>query len=137
MKRFVLDASVALGWIIDRPAPAEHARQVLLQGGRAVVPSLFHLEVANGLAVAVRRRILDRRDTDEGLQLLERLIAQAVETESELVSAREALTTARVFGVSAYDGIYLELARRLELPFATVDKPLRAAATKAGVELLR
>jgi len=38
--------------------------------------------------------------------------------------------------LTAYDATYLELALRRGLPLATRDKPLAAAAQKAGVELL-
>ncbi len=37
--------------------------------------------------------------------------------------------------LTAYDATYLELALRRGLPLATRDKPLAAAAQKAGVEL--
>ena len=60
MTRFVLDASVALAWFLDNPQPpnATQVRQSLLGGARAMVPALWHLEFANGLAVAERRRVL-------------------------------------------------------------------------------
>jgi len=35
--------------------------------------------------------------------------------------------------LTVYDACYLELARREGLPLATLDKSLRAAATKAGI----
>ena len=56
MKNFVLDASVALGWILDNPVPrlATRAKQALLSGTRAVVPALWHLEIAKSLIVAER-----------------------------------------------------------------------------------
>jgi predicted nucleic acid-binding protein len=49
---------------------------------------------------------------------------------------REALATARGFQLSAYDAVYLELARDEAIALATLDKSLRSAATKAGVELV-
>ena len=57
MKTFVLHASVALGWTLDNPLPvsAAQAKQALLSGARALVPALWHLEIANGLVVAERR----------------------------------------------------------------------------------
>jgi len=39
-------------------------------------------------------------------------------------------------GLTAYDATYLELAIRLELPLATLDAKLGAAAKRAGVKLL-
>ena len=138
MKHFVLDASVALGWTLDSPAPASatRAKQALLSGTRAVAPALWHLEIANGLAVAERRGILTSSDAMLALLQLEQLCAQALEIEADIVPMRQALTTARAYQLSAYDSIYLDLALRAKLPLATLDVALRKAAGKAGVELL-
>jgi predicted nucleic acid-binding protein len=138
LTRFVLDASVALRWFLANPVPA-YARQVrrlMLEGARAVVPALWHLEMANGLAVAERRGILTAVDVDQSLGDIEQLLGQAIESDSGLVSARQALATARAFRLSGYDAVYLDVARRERLPLATLDAELRAAATQAGVALL-
>jgi predicted nucleic acid-binding protein len=136
--RFVLDASVALRWFLSDPVPtyARQVRRLMLDGARAVVPALWHLEMANGLAAAERRGILTPVDIDRSLGDIERLLGQAIETDSALVSARQALATARAFRLSAYDAVYLDVARRERLPLATLDKKLRAAAKQAGVALL-
>jgi predicted nucleic acid-binding protein len=39
-------------------------------------------------------------------------------------------------GLTLYDAAYLELAQRLNLPLATLDQELRAAAASLGVTLL-
>jgi predicted nucleic acid-binding protein len=138
LTRFVLDASVALRWFLSDPVPA-YARQVrrlMLDGAQAMVPALWHLEMANGLAVAERRGILSAADVDQSLSDIERLLGQAVETDPALVSARQALTTARAFRLSGYDAVYLDVAPRERLPLATLDEELRAAARQAGVALL-
>jgi predicted nucleic acid-binding protein len=136
---FVLDASVALRWFLDHPVPAyaNKVKQFFLKGVRAVVPALWHLEMSNGLAVAERRSILTSADVDQALIDIEQLVAQAVDINSDVVSARQALITARGFHLSAYDAVYLDLARRERLPLATLDDKLRAAAARAGVELFR
>jgi predicted nucleic acid-binding protein len=139
LTRFVLDASVALRWFLSDPIPA-YARQVrrlALEGARAVVPALWHLEMANGLAAAERRGILTPAHVDQSLDDIERLLGQAIESDSGLVSPRQALATARAFRLSGYDAVYLDLARRERLPLATLDEELRAAARQAGVALLR
>jgi len=138
MKRFVLDASVALAWFLDRPiAPyADHIRHLLLNDNRAVVPALWQLEMANGFIVAERRGVLTRSDTVEALQNLDLVIAQAIENSLEFVSMRRALHAGREFGLPAYDAVYLETAIGQDLPIATLDRQLKAAASKAGVEVL-
>jgi len=136
---FVLDASVALRWFLDHPMPpfANRVKQHLLKGARAVVPALWHLEMSNGLVVAQRRSILTAADVDQAVIDLEQFVAQAVDTETSIVSARQSLGTARAFQLSAYDSVYLDLARSQRLMLATLDDRLRAAATQAGVSLLR
>jgi predicted nucleic acid-binding protein len=138
MKTFVLDASVALGWTLDNPVPASatRAKQALLSGTRAVVPALWHLEIANGLVVAERRGILTSSDAMLALLQLQQLCAQALEVEADIVAMRQAFITARTYQLSAYDSVYLDLALRVRLPLATLDVHLRKAAGKAGVELL-
>jgi predicted nucleic acid-binding protein len=136
---FVLDASVALRWFLDRRVPpyANRVKQSLMKGNRAVVPALWHLEMSNGLAVAERRSILTYTDVERALLDVEQLLAQAIDTSSALVSARQALVMARAFKLSAYDAVYLDLARRERLPLASLDERLRAAAKQADVQLFR
>lgn len=139
MTRFVLDASVALRWFLSSPVPAyaHRVRRRMLDGAQAVVPALCHLEMANGLAVAERRGFVTLADADQSLTDIDGLLGQAIESDPALVSVRQALTTARTFQLSAYDAVYLNLARRERLPLATLDEDLRAAAAQAGVALVR
>ena len=139
MTSFVLDASVALAWVLDNPVPvyALEVRQELFRGKRGLVPALWHLEIANGLAMAERRRDLSVADVEDALKQIEATAASKVETRVDLVPARDALASARAFQLTAYDAIYLELARREGLALATLDKGLREAAKKAGVALLK
>ncbi len=135
---FVLDASVSLRWFLDHPVPsyANRIKQLLISGSSAVVPALWHLEMANGLVVAQRRGVLNASDADRSLLDLEQLLAQVIQSDVTLVSIRQSLLTARKFQLSSYDAAYLETAQRGNLPLATLDQPLRAAAKQAGVETI-
>lgn len=139
MSSFVLDASVSLRWFLDNPLPpyAKRVMQLVIKGQRAVVPALWHLEMSNGLAVAQRRSILTSADVEDALSHLEQLLARAIDTDSALISVRQSLSTARAFQLSAYDAVYLDLARREKLPLASLDARLRSAAKPAGVPLVR
>lgn len=138
MTGFVLDASVALRWFLDHPMPpyANRVKQFFLKGVRAVVPALWHLEMSNGLAVAERRAVLTTADVDQAVIDIEQIAAASIDIDGSVVSARQALATARAFQLSAYDAVYLDLARRERLRLATLDDRLRAAAPRAGVQLL-
>lgn len=139
MSSFVLDASVALRWFLDNPLPsyAKRVREIVLKGQRAVVPALWHLEMSNGLAFAERRSILTGADVEHALLNIEQLQARAIDTDSALISVRQSLSTARAFQLSAYDAVYLDLARREKLPLASLDERLRSAAKAAGISLVR
>ena len=136
MNYLVLDASTALGWMIDAPAPLVSLRALhLLQSGTiGVVPELWYYEVSNALIMAERRGRATAQLVAAHVDDIERLAAfleVSPTTPSALVAA------ARQSGLTAYDAAYFELALRRNLPLATLDDKLRAAAQKAGVELLR
>jgi len=138
VRRFVLDASVALAWFLDRPTPpyADRVRHLLLRGDRAVVPALWYLEVANGFIVGERRGLLTPLDTADALHHLGIVLAQAIDTSQDPVAMGPVITAARKFHLTAYDAIYLETSLQQKLPLATLDKQLLAAASKAGVEIV-
>lgn len=137
MIRFVLDASVALAWFVDNPvAPyATEVRKSLATDARAVVPGLWHLEMANGFAVAERRGILTSANSKAGITVIEQLLTQAIESGADFTPIRRVLAIAHTFNLTAYDAVYLDTARRERLPLASLDRKLLAAARQAGVEL--
>ena len=138
MKAFVLDASIALLWFVDDPVPIEavRARETILRGGRAIVPSLWLLEMANGLVMAEHRGKLVEDDIENACRQLEAILSQSIEVFTEWPGPREAIRSARVHKLSIYDSLYLELARRERLSLATLDKNLGTAAGSAGVHLI-
>jgi len=101
------------------------------------VPALWQLEVTNVLAAVQRRGVLSAAEVEEGLRYFEGFLAAQAEIICAFPSMREILRLARELGLTSYDVLYLELARREGLPLATLDRGLRAAAAKAGVALLK
>jgi predicted nucleic acid-binding protein len=133
---FVIDASVALAWCFDDEATAA-SRALLDRFGqeRAEVPSLWHLELANALALSERRRRITAARVSEFIDLIDGLpIVVDPETPARALGA--VLALARREGLSAYDASYLELAMRRGVPLATKDGPLAQAAQRVGVSLL-
>ncbi|MGA6980404.1 MAG: type II toxin-antitoxin system VapC family toxin [Candidatus Sulfotelmatobacter sp.] len=139
MRRFVLDASVSLAWFLDEPVPdlARRVRSALENGARALVPSLWYLEVANGFAIGERRGLLNPSQSQRCLDDIQKPLADAIDSSANLVSGRLALSVARTFRLTAYDAAYLEMARQEQIPLATLDKALIAAAANVGVPLFR
>lgn len=138
MIRFVLDASVALSWLIDHPTSsyATYVKRLLLRGSEAIASPLWELEVANGLVKAERRGMLTSSDSITLLQNLE-VVLRSIEITSRNASTKYIFSIARTFELSAYDAVYLDLAREEHLPIATLDRDLAAAAKRTGIPLLR
>ena len=127
---------MAITWLFEDETTAE-ARAILLRavhdGG--VVPSLWRLEVANTLRLAVRRKRCDEEFLRQAVAYLEQLpIEDDGDTSRYAWSAT--LELARVDGLTVYDAAYLELALRRNLPLATGDKALIAAGKRHGLEVL-
>lgn len=133
---FVVDASLALAWHFEDEV-SEYADRVLerLREDRAVVPSIWPLEVANGLLVAERRGRLSHARLARAVELFQELPIFVFEVGAQ-VALGSVLELGRVHGLSAYDAAYLELAMREGLPLATQDDALRLAAERAGVPLV-
>lgn len=136
-REFVLDCSATLTWVFaDEANPACDALlRDLEAGARAAVPSLWHLELANVLAGALRRGRIDQAGVEAFLGLLGAYAIHVDARTSERAWSKT-LDLAVQHGLSTYDAAYLELALRLDLPLATLDADLVRAATAAGVPLL-
>jgi len=114
-------------------------RQRLAEGERAIVPALWAIEMANVLAKAVRHGTLSTEDAENGVAQLQILLIPGPKIEVDLTapSVWNVYDAAQRHQLSGYDACYLKLAQEQGLPLATLDKGLRAAATRAGVALLK
>jgi predicted nucleic acid-binding protein len=101
----------------------------------AVAPPLWRLEVANVLEMNVRRGRHGRDFRDTNLLDLTQLRIR-IDTDCEKFLWGATLELAERHRLTLYDAIYLELAKRLSLPLATLDRQLRSAATMEQVVLL-
>jgi len=136
MNAVVVDASVALAWCFDDEASAgtETVLDIVRQSG-ALVPGLWHLEVANALIQAERRGRNIPGGVPARLEYIGRLPID-IDTDTSRRAWRETLALARAEGLTTYAAAYLELALRRGLALATKDNALMAAATKSGVAVL-
>ena len=123
---FVLDASVALGWVVARQA-STYGRRMRLRA-----PGLWRLEVANALRSLERRRNLSSDAADAAIDILSRMQPVIHEATMPLV---DLLRLARKYDLSSYDASYLALALELRMPIACGDGALKSVLTKAGVKL--
>ena len=136
---FVLDASVTLCWLFldSKPADRAYALKILDSMKEAetkgLVPATWGLEVANVIAKAEIRGLLNEAQSEAFLEMLGSVdIGADAATFSRALS--DTLEIARRYRLSAYNASYLELALRLGLPLATLDQDLQKATHKAGVK---
>jgi predicted nucleic acid-binding protein len=130
---FVLDSSVALGaFFHDEQDAYSLAVWQSLAEARAVVPALWHLEMGNILARALKAGRISAGALEESWQQLACVGLQTVPVEGE---ARHWTQRAADWGLSAYDACYLDTALQQRLPLATKDKLLAHAARRVGVPL--
>lgn len=130
MNRFVVDASVAVKWLVlfSREPLAGEAQRYLDR--RAVgeiallVPDLFWLEVANVLWKAARRRMCQPTEAEAALETLKAL---DLPTLSSAALVTPALSIALQHDRSVYDSVYIALAVRMNAQFVTADEKLANA----------
>ncbi len=131
---FILDASVAAGWAFDdETLPLPRIALDRLENDRAMAPALWWFEILNILTVNERRGRLSQATVTKFLNLVRKLGIEIDRDPDEGVI----LSLARIHRLTAYDAAYLELALRLDLPLATLDRELADAALREGVSLLK
>ena len=125
---FILDASVAGAWLLEETTdPFSERMLARLEDDEAAVPQIWHLEVRNCLLVAQR---LGRVVSSRSAERLAALYSLPIRTDAD-ADLDIAFTLAERHGLSFYDAVYLELAKRRFVPLATFDKALgRAAAAE-------
>lgn len=132
----VLDSSATLAWVFadETTDPIRQLFERVADDG-AVVPSLWRLEVANSLTVALRRGRIDaemRRDALADLGCLDIVVDQ--DTQANAWGAT--LDLADRFRLTVYDAAYVELALRRGLALATLDDAMIVASRSLGLSIL-
>jgi predicted nucleic acid-binding protein len=137
VSRLVIDASIALSWLLPDELTADSlsVRDELPAAENLWVAAHWHLEVCNALWMAERRKRLDAAGVAQAVSLFSQLPV-AIDSETTLRAGSETLNLARQHTLSVYDAAYLELALRRGATLASLDEPLRLVARKLGVKVL-
>ena len=138
MQSFVLDASVVIGFLLQEgSAYADRVfKKHLAAGAVAHVPTLWHLEIRNVLFLKDRAGKLA---AGEAHQALAGLAGLSILTDPHTTAPSTLMHIERLMlhhGLTSYDAAYLELAHRLDIPMATQDKEIIAAAKALKVKIL-
>ncbi len=133
---FVLDGSTALAWCFEDEGTDEVTavmRRAAAEG--ALVPSIWRLEVANGLMVGMRRGRMSEATRGVMLNAFAAMDI-AVDPETTDRAWSSILGIAERHRLTLYDASYLELAFRRAVPLATLDAAMARAASALGVPLI-
>ena len=114
---------------------ATDAIRLMNETSATYVPTVWWLEIANGLLVAERRKRISQADAAEAFAISLNLPV-TTDTETGLRAGKESASLARQYDLTIYDAAYLELAIRQSAGLATVDRALARAAKAAGITLL-
>ena len=130
---FVLDASVTLTWCFEDQS-SDYSKAVLaaLQTDTAYVPVIWELEVLNALLGAERKKLLSHAYC---LGFWQTLNSFSIKRSDGLVQPLELYSLGLDYKLTSYDATYLELAIKLGIPLASLDKKIKSAAEQAGVKL--
>jgi predicted nucleic acid-binding protein len=130
---FILDASVAIGWVVAAQA-TPYSRRLRLRAKREPyhAPTLWRLEVVNAIRSLTRRGAMSLEAGRTAVDILDRMQPVFHDTALPLP---DLLDLARRYNLTSYDACYLALALELKLPLACSDGPLLAALKSAGIRL--
>ena len=122
MTALVVDASVALKWIIEEPGSAEAEA---LRDHDMAAPSLLRLETANALRTLAARGTIATVEARDLFALLQQAPVTVVDADDRLEA--RALALALELGHPVYDCLYLALAERMDRLLVTADERFRRA----------
>lgn len=137
--RFVLDASVALSWILpdDSTEQRAYAAAVLTQIEREqpelAVPRVFSVEVVSVMLRACRLGAISQDQLERGISMLEPL---RMEIHHQAYDLGELRSLGRYYNLQPHDALYVALARELAVPIAAFDTGIRTACKTFGVDLV-
>jgi predicted nucleic acid-binding protein len=127
----VVDCSVTLPWFLeDERSKFTDDLLDAIDRSEYWAPSLWRIEMLNGLLMAERRKRIDRRWRIESVEQVARL---SVRVDPALPDVSAIGGLAERHGLSGYDAAYLELARRHGFALATLDRELLQAAAAEGI----
>ena len=131
---FVLDCSVCVPWYIEDEASEFCARLARTLGRAEIwVPALWRPELVSAVINAERRK---RMNEGQRRAVLVSANDLPLRFDHDMPAIGELGELAVVHGLTPYDAVYFELARRRKLPLATLDAALVKAARTAKLPLI-
>lgn len=131
-----LDASVLLPTLIEEAASAAVDAYMLAETRELLISDFAAAEVASGLSRLVRMGLLENTDAAARLadfDVWRAAMGSPVDIHAHDVRLAAAYVRRFELGLRAPDALHLAVARRLDVPLATLDRRLAAAGRELGV----
>jgi len=125
----VVDTSVLIA-VISNEAQRDRLVEAT-KGADLLAPASVHWEVGNALSAMLKRRRISLSDALEAIRAYQRIPVRVVDIEIE-----EAIKTAAMVGVYAYDAYIIRCALKHNAPVLSLDHGLRDAAQRAGASVV-
>jgi predicted nucleic acid-binding protein len=127
----VVDSNAAMEVVLKREKGLRF-RQIIESAEKTISSEFFRIEAANVISKYYKGNYIKKDDCHTLLALSENLIDEFIPiSENNL----EALNESIRLNYSAYDMLYLTLARRTGAVLMTLDRPLGTIAEKEGIEV--
>jgi len=125
----VIDASAILAVILGEP---ERDRVVESVTGHALIgPGSIPWEIGNAFSSMLRHKRVGLAEARRGLAIF-----QSIPIRYVVADLQNAVSLAHANGLYAYDAYFLDCAARHRAPLLTLDRPLRRAAERIGVQVI-
>jgi len=125
----VLDCSAAIEIALKREN-GKRLGELVGAAEKTISSELFRIEVANVVSKYYRGNYIKKSECDKILELAENLVDEFIPIkENHLEAMHESIRLCH----SAYDMLYLTLARRMGATLVTLDRRLNTIAEKEGI----
>jgi predicted nucleic acid-binding protein len=126
----LLDSNAAIEIVLKREK-GKIFRDLIEAAEKTVSSEFFRIEVANVIRKYYHGNYLKKADCNKVMELAENLVDEYVPIKDNHL---EALNEAIRLNFSAYDMLYLTLARRMGATLVTLDRQLNTIAKKEGID---
>lgn len=127
MSGYVIDASVAVKWLIQEPF-SEQAASLLDDEVTLIAPELLFAEAANALCALCRRGDISKADFTEAVNVLKSAPITVPASMRQLTAPAGRLAIDLDHPV--YDCVYLALAMQEQYPLVTADRRFHETVSK-------
>jgi predicted nucleic acid-binding protein len=130
---FVLDCSMTMSWCFEDESN-DYTDSILesLKNAKAIVPSIWSLEVANVLLLSKKHKRITDIECSSFMDALS-VLPIFIDSSTTNRAMHSIFILANQVELTIYDATYLELAIREKIPLLTLDKQLLKAAKKLHI----